>query len=130
MSWDAYVDNLTAQGCASAGLFDISSGAAWHSAQCANGIAANADEMSKIIAGIKGGILDGGSCKMGGVKFSQLRVVPGESALVKNNDGEKPIAFILFSTRCIVVATMIGAGERNVVGIVEKMKDYLAGLGY
>jgi len=130
MSWDAYVDNMVAQGCASGGLFDINGGTAWHSAATNKGITADAAEMKMIIDSIKGGSFATGSCKMGGVKFSLLRLVPGESALVKNNDGDKPICYVLLSKQCVVVATMTGPGERGVVGVVDKLVEYLAGMGY
>jgi len=129
MSWASYIDNLKGQGVQEAGIFGLD-GNPW---AVSPGMSASKDEVLAIIANINSNGFNG-TMVMGGVKYIVNQCEKGNSVtskvMVAPKEDQKYLSHSALGKSFIMIGMCCGPQERGATHIVEKLKEYLAGVGY
>jgi len=128
MSWTSYIDNLKAQGVGECGIFSLD-GSPW---AVSAGMKATQEEIGTIARQITSQKFDAGMQLMG-FKYTMINSDQGSmTGKCRNNpkDDEKYLAYCAVGKTFIMIGATCGPSERSTSAAVEKLKDYLVGLGY
>jgi len=127
MSWSSYVDNLQAQGVGECGIFSID-GTPW---AVSTGMKATVEEVKSIAQQITSQNFTG--LQLMGFKYTMINSDAGSmTGKCRNNpkENEKYLTYCAIGKTFIMIGASCGPSERGTAAAVEKLKDYLMGLGY
>jgi len=127
MSWTSYIDNLKAQGVGECGIFSLE-GAPW---AVSPGMKATPEEVKSIAGQIQSQNFSG--IQLMGFKYTMINSDSGSvTGKCRNNpkDDEKYLAYCALGKTFIMIGATCGPSERGTSAAVEKLKDYLVGVGY
>jgi len=127
MSWQGYVDNLVQQEVPKSGIYGLE-GTPWHDTTKACSINASQGEMNILIGALTGTQSALTSFKLEGQEYSVINMVQGDFVLAKTKGGaaeDKGLLYCAKGKSYAMVAFKKGAGERDVVRVVEKLKEHI-----
>jgi len=126
-SWSSYIDNLKAQGVGECGIFSLD-GAPW---AVSSGMKASAEEVRNIANMIKSQNFE--KIKLMGFTYTMINSDTSSiTGKCRDNpkDDEKYLAYCALGKTFIMIGATCGPAERGTSAAVEKLKDYLVGVGY
>jgi len=127
MSWSSYIDNMKAQGVQEGGIFSHE-GDEW--ATSAN-FKPSKDEVKKIVGYIKSQKFD--EINLAGSKYMFINSDSGTltcKCTKAASDDKKYLVYCSLGKSFIMIGATAGAGERGQSVVVDKLKEYLSGVGY